>query len=290
MTTAAFSEHEWRSGDGLKLYARVYGDDRGKLPVICIPGLTRNCRDFEIVAPDIASQGRRVIAVDLRGRGRSERAGDARSYKPAQYAADMAALLRSIGAPRAVFVGTSLGGLVILTMAAKKMPAIAAAVLNDVGPRVGAAGLKRIASYAGKSVPILNWADAVAYAKATNGVAFPAYGDADWAVMARRMFRSGPNETPELDYDPLVVRKIRPWLVKLTSPLVWAAFKRLARNHPALVVRGELSDILEAATVTQMSKAVPALTVAEIPGVGHAPTLEEATAKQALAAFLQRVD
>ena len=175
-------------------------------------------------------------------------------------------------------------------MAAKKMPMIAAAVLNDVGPRVGAAGLKRIASYAGKSAPLQTWADAAAYAKATSGVAFPAYGDSDWAAMARRTFRSGPNETPELDYDPRVVSKIRPWLVKLTSPLVWAAFKRLARNHPVLVVRGELSDILEAATVQRMTKAAPTLSTVEVPGVGHAPTLEEATAKQALAAFLQRVE
>lgn len=286
MNAADFKDHSWTADDGLKLYARDYGDDRAKLPVICIPGLTRNCRDFETVAPMIAAEGRRVLAVDLRGRGRSERASDRRRYGPATYAADMSALLSSIGAPRAIFIGTSLGGLVIMTLATKKLPAIAGAVLNDIGPRVGAGGLKRIAAYAGKGASISTWADAAAYIRTTNGAAFPDYDAEQWAVMARRTFKVGANEAPELDYDARVVGKIRPWLVKLLSPLAWAAFKRLAKNRPVLVVRGQLSDILEAATVERMKRKAPTLATAEIPRVGHAPMLDEPAAQTALKSFL----
>lgn len=289
MTAPVGTEYVWASKDGLHLHAMDYDGGSSRLPVICIPGLTRNARDFETIAPWIAERGRRVLAVSLRGRGASDRADDPRTYKPAVYAADMVALLQSLNMPRAIFVGTSLGGLVTMTLAARHLPQVAGAVLNDIGPRISPVGLARIASYVGKGPPVASWEDAAAYVKRTNAVAFPHYGGDDWAVMARRLFREGTGGTPELDYDPRIFRPVRPIVVKLVSPLVWHAFKTLAKKRPTLVVRGETSDILDQETLALMHRKAPSLTAAEIPGVGHAPMLDEPEAKVALAAFFDRV-
>jgi pimeloyl-ACP methyl ester carboxylesterase len=283
-----FDELFWKSFDGLSLYARDYRSAGGKLPVVCIPGLTRNSRDFEDLAPWIASQGRRVLGVDLRGRGRSERAREPKTYRPAIYAQDIRALLDHIAAPSAVLLGTSLGGLVTMALAAKHTRRVSGAILNDIGPHVAKAGLARLATYVGKTAPVRTWADAAAYAKQTNGVAFPNYDEGDWTAMARRLFCESAS-VPELDYDPKIFRRVPAWLVRLTAPLAWRSFRRLARGRPTLLLRGELSDLLDRATFDRMRRAAPALTVAEIPGVGHAPDLSEPEARAAIAALLDRL-
>jgi pimeloyl-ACP methyl ester carboxylesterase len=283
------AELTWRSRDGLELYARDYGArETERLPVICIPGLTRNSRDFETLAPWIAAQGRRVLAVDLRGRGRSAYDPKPRRYRPAVYANDMAALLKAIGARKAVFVGTSLGGLTTMMLAMRHPRLIGAAVLNDVGPRVAKAGLARIASYTGKSAPVGSWSDAAAYAKRINGAALPHLTDADWDVVARRLFRAGADGAPVLDYDLRVVSKTPGWLISLTEPLLWSACRKLARSGPLLVLRGATSDILDQPTLRRMSKLAPNVSATEIPDVGHAPSLDEPAARDALADFLAR--
>jgi pimeloyl-ACP methyl ester carboxylesterase len=284
--TEAFRVHEWRSADRLKLFARDYGQDRGKLPVICIPGLTRNSRDFEDVAPAIAALGRRVLAVDLRGRGRSERSPDPKTYTPRIYADDMMALLASVGASRAVFVGTSLGGLVMMTLAVRNPRSIGGAVLNDVGPEVGKAGLARIRGYAGKGAPVQTWEDAAAYVKRTNGVAFPDYPDEAWLPFARKLFRDEGGK-PVIDYDPNVARTANPFVAWLATRLLWPAFRRLAKTGPLLLVHGEHSDIIEPATIARMKRAAPHLKAAAVPRVGHAPMLTEPAAREAIAAFLR---
>jgi pimeloyl-ACP methyl ester carboxylesterase len=296
--TEAFRVHEWRSADGLKLFARDYGPrdygqnggqnggkSSGKLPVICIPGLTRNSRDFEDVAPAIAAQGRRVLAVDLRGRGRSGRSADPKAYSPRTYADDMMALLASIGAPRAIFVGTSLGGLVTMTLAVRNPRAVAGAILNDVGPEVGKAGLARIRSYAGKGAPVQTWEDAAAYVKRTNGIAFPDHPDDAWLPFARKLFRD-EGGAPVIDYDPNVARAASPIVAWLATRLLWPAFRRLAKIGPVLLVHGELSDIIEPGTIARMKLAAPHLKVTAVPRVGHAPMLTEPAAREAIAAFL----
>jgi pimeloyl-ACP methyl ester carboxylesterase len=284
--SAAFEDIFHRSSDGLKLHARAYGEVSNKAPVVCIPGLTRNCRDFEDFAPWAAGLGRRVYAVDLRGRGQSDPNPEKQAYKLPAYVADMESLLLEVGAPRATFVGTSLGGLVTMALAARRPNAIAAAVLNDVGPSVARAGLKRIASYVGKSAPVTNWAEAAAFAKTINGAAFPNYDDARWMKVARRMFREAPDTTPVLDYDPRISVRASPLLIALTKPILWRAFKNLARRCPTLVLRGANSDILDSATLARMHRAAPALQSAEIPGVGHAPYLDEPESMRATGAFL----
>lgn len=279
-------EITWRSTDGLRLFAREYGDSASsRLPVICVPGLTRNSRDFEDVAPMIAATGRRVIAVDLRGRGRSEWDADPTRYKPATYAADVVTLLDHLSIPRACFVGTSLGGIVTMTLASKHLDRIAGAVLNDVGPVVAAAGLQRIATYAGRPQVVESWADAAAYARRTNGVAFPENTDADWDRFARRVFREGDDGVPRLECDPKVFRPVNPILVWLMTPLVWSLFRKLANGRPALLVRGAISDVLDAPTAARMRKEAPGMAFVEVDDVGHAPTLSEPQAKDALARF-----
>lgn len=282
--TASHKPYTWRSPDGLHLFARDYGAPNDRLPVICIPGLTRNSRDFEDAAPWIAAQGRRVLAVDLRGRGVSER-GPKKTYRPAVYADDMAALLDSIGAEKAIFVGTSLGGLATMTLAARRPGLIGGAVLNDVGPSVASAGLKRISAYAGRAAPVTTWDEAAAYARRTNGAAFPDFGDADWMAVARRLFREKDGRLAP-DYDPAVFTPPSPLLVRLVEPLMWAAFKRLARSGPLLLVHGELTDVIDRPTLARMKRAAPQMQVAAVTRVGHAPMLTETAAREALRAFL----
>ena len=279
-------ELRWRSFDGLNLVASEYGQkDSGKLPVICIPGLTRTARDFEEVAPRIASMGRHVIAVDLRGRGRSDRDPDPRRYAPPTYAKDMVSLLDTLALPRALFVGTSLGGIVTMSLASKYVDRIGGAVLNDVGPVIAKAGLARISGYAGKTPPVRSWADAVAYAKQTNGVAFPGNSDADWEAFVRRTFKEGPQGAPVLDCDPQVFRPMHPLLTWLLTPLIWGLFRKLANGRKSLLVRGAISDVLSVETAARMRREAKEMAYVEIENVGHAPTLSEPAAKESLDRF-----
>jgi pimeloyl-ACP methyl ester carboxylesterase len=279
-------EINWRTSDGLNLFAREYGSPESeKLPVICIPGLTRNSRDFEVVAPWIAEMGRRVVAVDLRGRGRSDRDPKPERYTPLTYAADIVALLDAMKMPRALFVGTSLGGIVTMTLAGKHSARIGGSVLNDVGPVIARTGLERIASYAGRTPQVRSWADAVAYARQTGGVAFPDWTDADWGVFVRRLFKEGPDGVPVLECDPEVFRPTHPLLVWLMTPFVWSLFRKLSSGRPMLLVRGAISDVLDAPTAARMKKEAPGMGFVEVDNVGHAPTLSEPQAKDALARF-----
>ena len=187
-----FVERTWRGEGGLSLYARDYAGSGGpaRCPVVCIHGLTRNSGDFEEVAPWIAAQGRRVLAIDVRGRGRSDRDPDPARYHPRVYAGDVLALLDGAGIARAVFIGTSMGGIITMAVAFKRLRAVAAAVLNDVGPVLSMAGLRRIAGYVGKGSAVENWDDAAAYIRSINEVAFPGNTQADWQAWAKRTFRA----------------------------------------------------------------------------------------------------
>ena len=202
---SSYEERRWTSRDGLTLFARDYdaAGEGGRLPVICLHGLTRNSKDFEEIAPIIAGWGRQVIVPDVRGRGRSDRDPNPKNYKPPVYARDVVDMMAALNIGQAVFIGTSMGGLITMTLMAIRPKAIAAAVLNDVGPAIAPEGIARILSYAGKKANIGNWADAAAYVRQTNAVAFPKFGDDEWHRFAQRTFRQGP-DGPELDYDPAI--------------------------------------------------------------------------------------
>jgi pimeloyl-ACP methyl ester carboxylesterase len=286
--TQTFAERRWTSPDGLSLFARDYAAAAGpaKLPVIAIHGLTRNSADFGAIAPLIAQSGRRVLAVDVRGRGQSDRAPDPMTYQPLNYAHDVLALMEQAGIARAVFLGTSMGGLITMALAAIRSKVVAAAILNDIGPEVAKEGLARIAAYSGQPVDTPGWAEAAAYVKQHNAVAFPHYTDADWDAFARRTFRIGTEGAPVLDYDPDIAVPIKAAGAKALVPALWPMFGRLAKARPVLLVRGQNSDLLSEAIAAKMQKRAPKMDYVEVPGVGHAPMLDEPEAKAAIFPFL----
>ena len=290
--SAPFAERRWKSADGLDLFARDYAPGAGsaKPPVIAIHGLTRNSADFNAIAPLLAQSGRRVLAIDVRGRGLSDRAPDPMTYTPDVYAKDVLALMDQAAIDRAVFLGTSMGGLITMALAAVKPKAIVAAILNDVGPEVAPEGLARIAAYTGQPVEIGSWADAAAYARRINEVALPHFGPGDWDAFARRIFRQRPDGEIVLDYDPDISVPIRAAGAKALVPNLWPWFRRLARKRPTLLIRGANSDLLSPAIAEKMRKAAPAMAFAEIPGVGHAPMLDEPESKAAIFEFLAGLD
>ncbi|MGQ3039368.1 MAG: alpha/beta fold hydrolase [Brevundimonas sp.] len=283
-----FTDRRWTSADGLSLYARDYAGSAGpaKLPVIAIHGLTRNSADFEGIAPLIAQTGRRLLAIDVRGRGQSDRAPDPMTYQPATYAQDVLALLQQAGIEKAVFMGTSMGGLITMALAAIRSKVIAGAIINDVGPEVAKEGLARIAAYSGQPVDTPTWADAAAYAKRINAVAFPHYTDADWDAFARRIFTVGTEGAPILNYDPDIAVPIRAAGARALVPNLWPMFGKLTKGRPVLLVRGANSDLLSEEIAAKMRKRAPRMDFVEVPDVGHAPMLDEPEARAAIFPFL----
>lgn len=281
-------ERRWTSTDGLSLRARDRPGQAGpaRLPVIAIHGLTRNAADFETIAPDIAASGRRVLSVDVRGRGRSDYAADPMTYQPLVYAQDMLALMDQAGLGQAVFLGTSMGGLITMALAAIRPQAIGAAIVNDVGPEVDPTGLARIAAYAGKAAPVSDWASAAAYIKGLNAVALPHYSDADWDAFARRTFKTGPEGLPKLDYDPDIMVPIRAAGPDALVPDLWPMWTALAKDRPTLLIHGAISDLLNDDIAGRMKDAAPDLIYARVPDVGHAPMLDEPVARTAILEFL----
>jgi pimeloyl-ACP methyl ester carboxylesterase len=287
---AGYSDREWTSFDGLRLYARDYAGGPGpaKLPVVCLHGLTRNSKDFEEVASFIAATGRRVLVPDVRGRGRSARDPRPMNYVPPIYARDIVDLCKAAGIERAEFVGTSMGGLITMAITAIAPKLVAGAVLNDIGPQVAKAGLVRIAGYTSRKVQIDSWEDAAGYIRSVNQVAFPMFGDEDWRAFARRTFRTGPDGKPQLDYDPDISVPIKAAGPKALTPNLWPWFRKLAKDRPLLLVRGERSDLLDEPIAAKMRKAAPQMAYVEAPGVGHAPMLTEPEAKGAILEFLEK--
>ena len=287
----SFVDLSWTALDGLALHARDYaavGPETG-VPVICLHGLTRNARDFEDLAPRLAALGRRVLAADVRGRGQSARDPQPLNYHPGTYAMDVVALLEATGIQRAAFVGTSMGGIITMVLASIRPQAIAGAVLNDVGPELSPVGLARIGGYVGGASRFADWDAAAAYAKAINGAAFPGYGEADWAVFARRLFDPGPDGDLVLAYDPDISAPFKAADPDAPPADMYPLFRALAACGPLLLARGGISDLIDPPIVERMRAAVPAMAYAEVPAVGHAPMLTEPEAWAAIAAWLETV-
>jgi len=285
----AFADLYWTSPDGLRLHARDYrpAQDTGRLPVICLHGLTRNARDFEDVAPAIAASGRRVLAASFRGRGQSQRAAEPMTYAPPVYANDILALMDDQGIERALFVGTSLGGLVTMVLASLAPQRVAGAVLNDIGPKMSPIGLARIGTFAGGPVEAASWDEAAQRAQAINAVAFPSYGPADWQAFARRLFvEDGDVIRP--DYDPEIAAPFRAANVSpdAAPPDLTPLFVNLAVGRPLLLVRGAISDLIDEPLAAEMRAVAPDMAYAEVPHVGHPPMLTEPPAWAAIEAWL----
>ena len=294
-----FTPISFQSSDGLALYARDYAAQAdeakpltplpARLPVVCLHGLTRNSADFDELAPAIARMGRRVIAPDVRGRGHSARDPHPDNYNPNVYAGDVARLLHDLGIARAVFVGTSMGGLITMTLAMRHLELIAGAVLNDVGPVLSTRGLARIAGYAGRCNVLSSWEDAAGYLKDINACAFPDNPDEEWGKWARRAFEPDATGKLALRYDPNIALALQTGKLRPTSLAARMAFRRLAHRRPTLLVRGALSDLVEPDQVAWMRRAAPTMEYTEVPNVGHAPMLTEPEALAAIRQFLSQL-
>ncbi len=285
-----FEEKVVATVDGLSLYVRDYAPllPETGLPVLCLHGLTRNSRDFEVVAPRIAALGRRVIAPDMRGRGQSANDADPAHYVPAVYAQDVVSLLDALHAPRAVFLGTSMGGIVTMVVATMAPQRIAAVILNDIGPKIEAAGLAHIASYVGRGRPLSSWSEAADAVKAVVGDAYPDRADdaAFWDTFARRTYHAREDGMIEADYDSNIALTI---IDPETTPLpdLTPLFQAIA-PMPVLSVRGAISSILSADGVAHMRALKPDLATIEVPNIGHAPCLDEPEAWDNVLDFLAR--
>jgi pimeloyl-ACP methyl ester carboxylesterase len=274
-----FTPISYTSPDGLTLYARDYpaaGPEPvpARLPVICLHGLTRNSSDFDEFAPSIAAQGRDPNPAN---------------YNPVVYAGDVAKLMSDLGIARAVFVGTSMGGLITMTLAAQHIDLVAAAVINDIGPVLSEKGLARIAGYAGKAVALHTWDDAAGFVKDINLCAFPDNSEEEWGKWARRAFAPDAEGRLAPRYDPKIAIALQTGKLRPTSLAARMAFRRLARKRPTLLVRGALSDLLEARQSDWMRRAAPGMQYVEVPEVGHAPMLTEPVALEAITRFLATV-
>jgi pimeloyl-ACP methyl ester carboxylesterase len=284
---ANYRDHYYQSSDGLRLYARDYPcrDIAGNTEetVLCMHGLTRNSADFAHLA-DHLSEHYRVISVDNRGRGLSDYDGNVANYTPATYVQDMFTLLADLDVDQVILCGTSMGGLMAFIIAAMQPARIRGMIINDIGPEVAQAGLDRIKAYVGKSKPVSNWQEAIAQAKEINALAFPDFSDQEWDDFARAIYRDVQG-VPVLAYDPAISQPMSDEESNAVPPDLWPVFEASAAV-PMLVVRGESSDILAADCVQTMRDKHPGLQFVEVPQRGHAPTLNESTARGAIDAFL----
>jgi pimeloyl-ACP methyl ester carboxylesterase len=268
--------------DGLRLHYRDYCGASGKPPILCLHGLTRNARDFAGFAERYSPRFR-VLALDFRGRGASDYDPLPMRYNPLSYAGDVLELLDQLELPQAIFVGTSLGGLVTMTIGAMARDRIAATILNDVGPDVAPGGVDRILTYVGKDLRFKTWDEAADKIASNYGASFQRYTHDDWVNMAKRNCREERGEI-RFDYDMAIAE---PFKTLGPTPKVdlWPLFEALG-SKPLLVVRGEKSDLLTADTAARMKQVAPDMELVTVPGVGHAPELNEPEAVFAIDTFL----
>ena len=270
----------------LSLYARRYGGG-DKTPAICIPGLTRNAKDFEELAPKLAAGGRDAVAVTLRGRGASDYDQDYLNYHPLTYRDDVLKVLDHLGWAEAIFVGTSLGGITTMLTNEAAPERVKAAILNDVGPDLAEEGIMRIAGYVGKGGdPAKTIEEAAARIKAINAVAFPNASDEEWITFAKRTFKQNDAGEWILDYDANIARA---FAEAGPAPDLWPAFESL-KSTPTLVIRGAISDLLTPPIIEKMRGVHANFQYAEVPNIGHAPMMTEPAAWEAINSFLATLD
>ena len=281
---ATWTDRYWNSADGVKLHYRDYDGNHDRPPILCIPGLTRNAREFEPVADRFAGDWR-IIAIDLRGRGGSAFDPDPSNYKPMVYVADILKMLDQLGIADAVFVGTSLGGICTMALALGDRERIAGALLNDIGPVVDMAGVERIMGYVGKASSFASWADAIAELSARNFDVYPDYGPAEWERYVRRLMREDGSGSVVFDYDMAIAGNFES---AASTPEIWPLYQALD-GRPVTILRGELSDLLSAQVATRMATELPDVELVTVPRVGHAPSLDEPESLAALDRLLVRV-
>lgn len=286
MSEAAFTDGYFWSRDGLRLHYRDFAGPADRPTLLCIPGLTRNVRDFEGLTARLAGDWR-IVAVSLRGRGESAYAKDPLTYVPLTYLQDLEVLIGELGLTRIVPIGTSLGGLLTMLLSATHPGLLVGAVLNDIGPAIEPRGIERIKSYVGKGGNWPTWMHAARDVAAANAEVYPGYAVADWLRMAKQLCRVTNSGRIVWDYDARIAEPFRLPNAEAGVDL-WPAFESLG-GTPVLSLRGARSDVFGAATQAEMARRLPTLTAVEVPRVGHAPTLDESAAVEAIEALLRQV-
>jgi pimeloyl-ACP methyl ester carboxylesterase len=278
-----YTDRHWMTADGLKLHYRDYAGPKSRPPILCIPGLTRNARDFSALAQRLAGDWR-VICVELRGRGDSAYAKDVSTYSPLSYVADLELLIAALKLKRLVIFGSSLGGILTMLLTASKPGRVQAALINDIGPDMDPRGLGRIKGHLGKSQSWPTWVHAARWMSETQGHAFPSNDLVDWVAFAKRVCRLSAQGRVVLDYDMAIAEPLR----EETAPFdLWPLVAALG-DTPVTLLRGALSDMLTEATAKRMTKMLPFGRLVTVQGVGHAPMLDEPEAVRAIDALLKR--
>jgi pimeloyl-ACP methyl ester carboxylesterase len=267
------------SRDGLRLHYREMPGPIDRPALLCLPGLTRNSADFEALAQRLAGQWR-VIAVDLRGRGESAWPRDSLTYVPLTYLLDLGLLIEAAGLNHFVVLGSSLGGALALQLTTGHRAAMAGVILNDFGPFVEPAGLARLRANVGRVGNWPTWIHAARDLAQRNAASYPDWQLADWLAFAKRLCRLSAAGRVVFDYDPRIAEPFRLPHGDAGTDL-WLAFESLA-GLPVLSLRGANSDLLSSATQAAMQARLPQMRVVEVPGVGHAPVLDEPVAITAI--------
>ncbi|MCK9543086.1 MAG: alpha/beta hydrolase [Novosphingobium sp.] len=283
---AVFTDGYWTSADGLKLHYRDYPGRADRPAIVCLPGLTRNARDFESLAERLSGEWR-VVCPEMRGRGDSAYAKDPATYTPARYVEDLGLLFSQPGFGRIVPVGTSLGGLLTMVLGVTLGNRIAGAALNDIGPVIEEAGLARIREYVGQGRSFPTWMHAARALEESQGIAFPEYGIADWLRMAKRVMTLSSKGRIVFDYDMKIAEPFaRP--DGAAPPDLWPMLDAF-RGKPVLLLRGELSDVLSVETFDAMAARLPGAEAVTVARTGHAPTLDEPEAVAGIDRLLARI-
>jgi len=281
-----------RSQDGLRLHNRFYGAAASdRLPVVCLPGLARTGADFHELATALSTHRARprpVVALDYRGRGRSDYDPDPGNYDPRVELQDVQDVMTAAGVHAAVFVGTSRGGILAMGLSAARPAAIRGVVLNDIGGVIEGKGLARIKGYIGKMPRPRDYGEAVEILRRLASQQFTRLSDQDWLAFARRTFKETPGGLAP-DYDPKLMDSLRAYDLEKPLPLLWPYFNGL-RSLPVLSIRGENSDLFSEATQAEMARRHPLCEPYVVAGEGHAPLLTDRASIQKIITFVHKVE
>lgn len=285
-----YKEHYFQTDDGLKLYLRDYQAKNWThetLPVICLPGLSRNSRDFDKLAQTLSHEyndSYRVITLDYRGRGNSQWDENKKNYNIIREAQDVAIAMDYLAIPKAHFIGTSRGGLILHILATMKLDAITSIVFNDIGPRIELAGLLEIQEYLSKARLPNDWNEAARMQKMVHGKEFTQLTDDDWQDMAQEIYIE-KDGLIKPDFDPWVVESIKTLDETTELPTLWDQFA-LLYEVPMMTIRGENSTLFSKETLNKMDERHPNHTAITVQDQGHPPLLQSGELPKQIFDFL----
>jgi pimeloyl-ACP methyl ester carboxylesterase len=259
-----------------------WGQAFAQPPVICVHGLTRNGRDFDYLARALEEAGRKVICPDVVGRGKSDWLANPADYNYVQYLTDMTALIARTGVESVDWVGTSMGGVIGMLLAAQANTPIRRLVINDIGPFVPLAAVKRIGAYVGQN-PVFDDLEGVERYMRQMYAPFGDLSDENWRHLARYGARSTPDNKLSLAKDPAIAQ---PFLAAEQDVDFWPAYDRIC--CPVLLLHGLSSDVLPTPIAQEMTQRGPRAELVEFPNIGHAPALMDPAQNSIIAEFLRR--